>query len=126
MTPEQRQFGVQLLSALAHPARMRIVEYLAAGPASVKDIMEAVGLKQSITSQHLAALLTAGVLVRSASGNQRIYRLRGPRLARLLELVEEFYEVHLESLREVLAQHADTGPGSRSTDRPGPGGRAGA
>jgi DNA-binding transcriptional ArsR family regulator len=105
MTPEQRQFGAHMFAALANPSRLRILEVLAAGPTSVNGVAEATGLKQSITSQHLAALSQAGVVVCSPNGNQRIYRLRGPRIARILELVEEFHEVHLQALREVLASH---------------------
>ena len=106
MTPEQRDFGARMFAALANPSRLRILEHLAHGPASVSEIAEAAGLKQSITSQHLAALLNAGVLVCTPSGNQRIYSLRGPRISQILELVEEFHEVHLNSLRQVLAAHS--------------------
>jgi DNA-binding transcriptional ArsR family regulator len=106
MTPDQRQYGGRLFAALANSARLRILEHLANGTASVNEIAQAAGLKQSITSQHLAALLSVGVVVYARNGNQRIYRLRGPRIARILKLVEEFYEVHLDSLRQVLARHS--------------------
>jgi DNA-binding transcriptional ArsR family regulator len=105
MTPDQREFGGRLFAALANPARLRMLEHLANGPASVNEIAEAAGLKQSITSQHLAALLSAGVVVYTRNGNQRIYRLRGLRIARILKLVEEFHQVHLESLRQILARY---------------------
>lgn len=105
MTPEQRSFGARMLAALGNPSRLRILEHLAHGPASVGEIAEAAGLKQSTTSQHLAALLNAGVLACTPSGNQRIYSLRGPRIPRILDLVEEFYDVHLNSLRQMLAAH---------------------
>ncbi len=106
MTPEQRDFGSRMFTALANPSRLRILELLGQGPASVSEIAAAAELKQSITSQHLAALLNAGVLVCTPNRNQRIYSLRGPRISRILELVEEFYEVHLNSLRQVLATHS--------------------
>lgn len=82
-----------------------MLDHLANGAASVNEIADATGLKQSITSQHLAALLSAGIVVYTRNGNQRIYRLRGPRITRILRLVEEFHRVHLDSLREVLARH---------------------
>ncbi|MHB1189408.1 MAG: ArsR/SmtB family transcription factor [Armatimonadota bacterium] len=91
-----------MFAALANPARLHIAEFLASGPASVKSIAEATGLKQSMTSQHLAALLAAGVIVCQPRGNLRIYSLRGPRISKILSLVEEFYEVHLESLRDLV------------------------
>jgi hypothetical protein len=38
-------------------------------------------------------------------GNLRVYSLRGPRIPRMIQLVGEFYEAHLESLRQVVARH---------------------
>lgn len=107
MTPEQRDYGSRVFAALANPARLSIVEWLANGSASVNEIAEATKLKQSMTSQHLAVLLNAGVVVCASEGNHRIYSLRGPRVARILKLLEEFYNVHLENLRGLLAQHYD-------------------
>ena len=108
MNSEQRVFGASMFAALANPAKLQILEHLVKGPASVNDIAEAVGLKQSMTSQHLASLLSVGVVVYEKSGNSRLYSLRGPRIARILELVEEFYEIHLGDLRRVLAQQQET------------------
>ena len=109
MTPEQRAFGSRVFAALANPARLYILERLATGPASVKEIAEATGLKQSMTSQHLAVLLNAGVVVCASEGNHRIYSLRGPRVAHILELLTEFYAVHLDNLRSLLAQQSEGG-----------------
>lgn len=104
MTRDERHFGSTMFGALANPARLHILEILACGPTSVNELAEKVGLKQSITSQHLSALLRAGAVVKQANGNVRIYSLRGPRIAMILKLVEEFYGIHLESLKEVLSR----------------------
>ncbi len=109
MTPEERDYGARMFAALANPARLYILEHLAKGPASVSDIAEAVGLKQSMTSQHLASLLSAGVVVYQKSGNSRLYSLRGPRVPRILKLVGEFYEIHLDSLRDLLTKRNESG-----------------
>lgn len=103
MVAEQRNYGAKMFAALANPARLHIIEHLAAAPASVNDIADAVGLKQSMTSQHLSILLAAGVVVYEKKRNTRLYSLRGARIARILELVEEFYEAHLYDLRKLLA-----------------------
>lgn len=105
MNPEQRQYGSQMFAALANASRLHIVEYLSKGPASVNEIAVGIGLKQSMASQHLSALLRSGVIVCKAEGNRRIYSLRGPRIPKILGLVEEFYQVHLDSLREIVSKH---------------------
>ncbi len=60
-----------------------------------------------MTSQHLAVLLAAGAVVYERNGNSRVYSIRGPRIGRILELVEEFYEAHLDNLRRVVARQQE-------------------
>jgi len=45
---------------LAHPARIKILEYLREGEKPAGDILEALGLEQSNGSQHLAVLRNKG------------------------------------------------------------------
>ena len=92
--PATRQRAGQLFAALAHPTRLRIVQLLDQGEKTVNDIAAALGLSQSGTSQHLAILTRAGVLVAEPQGAARLYRVRGPRIARILALIEEFCEAH--------------------------------
>ena len=91
-----RERASALFAALAHPTRLRIVEFLIAsgGEKTVGEIVAALGLQQSGTSQHLAVLTRAGVLVVEPRGASRLYRVRGPRIARILGLIEEFCTVH--------------------------------
>lgn len=88
-----RERAAQLFAALSHPTRLRIVELLGDdGALSVNEIAAAVGVGQSGTSQHLAILTRAGVLRVEPRGASRLYRVRGPRIARILTLIAEFCE----------------------------------
>lgn len=62
--------------ALADVNRLRIVRRLAAGPASVTDLIEHVGLSQPLVSWHLGRLRAAGIVVTSRRGRERICSLR--------------------------------------------------
>ena len=84
----------QLFDALSHPTRIRIVELLCTGERSVGEIVEALELGQSGTSQHLAILTRAGVLAVEPIGTTRIYKVRGPRIGQILTLIEEFCALH--------------------------------
>src|SRR5690348_14345920 len=84
----------QLFAALSHPTRLRIVELLCDQEMSVNQIHRALSLSQSATSQNLTMLARVGVLKVEQQGTSRIYRLRGPRIARILGLIEEFCQVH--------------------------------
>lgn len=116
MTAEARVFGSRMFEALASPARLHILEVLSETPASVSELARVVGVKQPVASQHLSVLLEAGIVVFERRGHFHIYRLRGPRIARILRLVEEFHGVHIDSLRALLARQAGGGvpaPASR-------------
>lgn len=97
MNEPTRTRASQLFRALSNPTRLRIVELLCtteAGGMSVNDICAALGLGQSGTSQNLAMLAQAGVLVAEQKGTSRLYRVRGPRIGRILLLIEEFCHIH--------------------------------
>lgn len=82
-----------LFNALGHPTRIAIVELLVERELSVGGVSAALSLGQSSASQHLAALLRAGVLDVTPRGTSRLYRIRGPRITRILDLMKEFCEV---------------------------------
>lgn len=94
MNEPTRQRAGRLFSALSNPTRLRITELLCNAELSVNEICAALSLAQSATSQNLAILTRAGVLVVEQKGATRIYRVRGPRIARILALIEEFCKVH--------------------------------
>ena len=84
----------QLFAALSHPARLRMTELLCVGERTVNEIAAELHLSQSGASQHLAVLARAGVLAVEQHGVSRRYRVRGPRIRRILDLIEEFCQVH--------------------------------
>jgi ArsR family transcriptional regulator len=67
-----------VFKALGHPARLQIVEELAAGERCVCDLVELVGLGWSAVSRHLAVLKAAGVLDDEKRGLQVFYRVALP------------------------------------------------
>ena len=94
MQPPVRERASQLFAALSHPTRLRIVELLRDTEMTVNEVAAAVNMGQSGTSQHLAILARAGILTVEPRGASRRYFVRGPRIARILDLIEEFCTVH--------------------------------
>ena len=68
----------RIIKALAHPARLLIVDELKAGPRCVCEIRELVGSDLSTVSKHLSVLRNAGVVQDEKRGVQVFYRLRCP------------------------------------------------
>jgi ArsR family transcriptional regulator len=75
---QNRRQRAAVFKALGHPARLQIVEELAADECCVCELVDAVGLGWSTVSRHLAVLKAAGVLEDEKRGQQVFYRLTLP------------------------------------------------
>lgn len=75
----------ELLKALAHPVRLRIVRgLLKEGCRNVSCMEQRLGQSQSCISQHLAKLKAAGVVQARRSGNEVYYEAADPEAARCI------------------------------------------
>lgn len=63
--------------AFADETRVRLIEELSAGEATVSDLAARLRLEQPRVSTHLAVLRAAGLVEARADGRQRAYALRG-------------------------------------------------
>ncbi len=63
------------LTALADPARLRLLHLLAAGEFSVSEIAEVVQMPQSTVSRHLKMLVDQGWIASRAEGPANLYRV---------------------------------------------------
>ena len=76
-----------LFSVLSEPSRLRILQVLQNGPASVSELVERSGSKQANVSKQLGILLSAGVIDRRQDGNRAIYWIKLPLVFSLCNLV---------------------------------------
>jgi len=76
-----------VLKAIAHPVRLRIIELLEGGEKCVGDIVESVGGKQSITSQQLNMMKDKGVLGCRRDGTKVYYHIANKNVIKLLYCV---------------------------------------
>jgi DNA-binding transcriptional ArsR family regulator len=87
------EIKANLFKALAHPARIRVLELLAAAPdtaAPVSYLLAETGLEASHLSQHLATLRRHGVVTSFRTANAVTYRLAHPKIAELLAIARIF------------------------------------
>ena len=95
------------LNALAEPNRLRIVEMLKKGPASVNEIAGRLGLSQPLASKHLRVLREAGIVRVRAEAQQRVYELQPEPFEQLENWVASFrrlWEDRLDSLDDYIQQ----------------------
>jgi ArsR family transcriptional regulator len=91
-----------LFKALAHPARIRALEELAAGERSVGDLQPLVGIESSHLSQQLGVLRRAGLVVTRREGSSVVYALRDPLVAELLAVAKQLLAVSLAQTSALL------------------------
>lgn len=84
--------AAEIMRALAHPVRLKIVDILKSGELCVKGLEEALGVSQSSVSQHLSRLRYAGLIEFERRGHLVCYRLAGPRAEAVLRAVAEGLE----------------------------------
>ncbi len=93
-TPLQA-FKARFFRALAHPARVRILETLVKGGRSVQELQEALGLEQPVVSQQLAVLRQQGIVTAEKKGLSVRYSVRDPAIAELLVVARRIFNNHL-------------------------------
>jgi ArsR family transcriptional regulator len=96
----------ETMQALATPSRLRILACLYAGPASVGEISEAVGMDGSAVSHQLRILRHLGLVTGRRDGRRVNYSLHDDHVGNLLEQAMSHVE-HLRLGIGARAQRAD-------------------
>ena len=79
----------ELLKALAHPVRLKMVEGLLSKECHVDKMVQALGLPQSTVSQHLGILKSRGILEVRKEGVKTCYRVVDKRVVALLKILSK-------------------------------------
>jgi ArsR family transcriptional regulator len=94
----------KVLKALAHPARLKLVDLLAEqDEVCVCDLTEAIGADMSTVSRHLSQLKNAGIVESEKHGQMVFYRLRTRCLTSLFNCIESVVQSHVHSQLKVLS-----------------------
>lgn len=77
----------QRFRVLGEPMRIKLLDHLRDGDATVGDLQEALGASQQNVSKHLGVLHGAGMVSRSRRGNRVVYSISDPSVFELCEQV---------------------------------------
>ena len=85
----QRVFDIaaELFSALSSPIRLQVLNILCDGERSVNDLLARISTTQPNLSQHLNLMYRSGILTRTKSGTQVIYKISSKTAAGLCRSV---------------------------------------
>jgi DNA-binding transcriptional ArsR family regulator len=77
--------AADIIRMLGHPERLKIVEVLEGGEATVSDIMAQLGLAQPVVSQQLARMRSCDIVAPRREGVHVYYRIIEPKVAQVLD-----------------------------------------
>ena len=79
----------EILKALAHPARLKMVAGLLKDECNVTQIQKVLELPQSTISQHLRILKNAGIIKGRREGTKTCYRVVDRRVRKFMEIAKK-------------------------------------
>jgi DNA-binding transcriptional ArsR family regulator len=97
------EIKAELFKALAHPARIRVLEVLSDGERSVGDLQPLVGIEASHLSQQLAVLRRARLVTSRKDGASVIYAVKDELVVDLLRVAKRLRINSLAETSDLLA-----------------------
>ncbi|WP_066634364.1 ArsR/SmtB family transcription factor [Desulfolucanica intricata] len=92
----------EILKALAHPTRVRILANLREGEKCVCEIIDNLAIEQSNISQHLAVLKKLDLVTFKKDGLKVIYKVKHPQIFQILDLLDNILLEQAENTISIL------------------------
>ncbi len=94
-------------AALGDPTRRKIFELVAGQPSAVVDLASELPVSRPAVSQHLKVLKAAGLVIESAEGTRRIYRLDPRGIGAMREWLDAHWATALDAFKNFVDEQAD-------------------
>ena len=104
MRLKKAAIAVSILSALAHPNRIRILECLLEGVHCICEMAPALRLEQSNLSRHLKILVQAGILKSSKVGLRVNFEVTDGRIFRIIDIAAAIARKGIEKKVEAFGK----------------------
>lgn len=104
MKKTHEELKANILTALAHPNRIRILELLKAGVKCNCEIASELELEQSNLSRHLKILVQEGIIVSWKEGLRVNYKIADKRIFDILAIAGDVARKQAEARVEVLVE----------------------
>jgi DNA-binding transcriptional ArsR family regulator len=104
-------FKAELFKALAHPARIKMVEHLRSGERTVSELQALLDVESSTVSQQLAILRARSIVEGRKQGSSVYYRVSDPMIFDLLDVARQIFVNYVGDLQAMAT--ADRGAPTR-------------
>jgi len=108
--PQVAEFKAEFFKALAHSARIRILDCLRNGEKSVNELSELLEMEQANVSQQLAVLRVRNIVTGRKSGSSVFYSVADPKLFKLLDVAREIFNNRLIGVQDMLREARKAAP----------------
>ena len=98
------ELKANLLSALGHPNRIRILEFLKDEEKCNCDIYPELNLEQSNLSRHMKILQEAGLVTARKEGLKVYYKVTDPRIYEIFDIVRQIVKSNIQRELEIFDQ----------------------
>jgi DNA-binding transcriptional ArsR family regulator len=95
-------------AALGDPTRRKIFELIADQPSAVVDLANELPVSRPAVSQHLKVLKEAGLVVESAEGTRRIYRLDPRGIGAMRDWLDAHWATALDAFKNFADAQSDS------------------
>ena len=97
------ELQAEVLRALGHPVRLKILELLRGTECCVCEIEPKLGLRQPNISQHLSVLRAANLVTTRRDGLRVMYRVTDPAIFEVIDLITGIIRHQGADLADILA-----------------------
>ena len=104
MKKSSADLKADILAALAHPNRIKIVEYIRRDVRCNCELAPALELEQSNLSRHLKILVQAGILVSWKDGLRVNFKVADDRIFKMLDIATAIARREVEKRAEALEE----------------------
>lgn len=103
MTDSLQEFKAGFFRALASPIRIRLLEHLRGGEATVGDLQQKLDLDSSNVSQHLSILRANSLVDARRDGTRIWYSVHEPHIYEILDAARAIFENQVNASTRLLA-----------------------
>ena len=98
----KEDFQSEVLSAICHPNRIKIIKTLKNQALCNCEIMPLLGLEQSNLSRHLKSMEKSGILISWKDGLRVNYKIADERILDILDFAEKIALKNLRQVKELV------------------------
>jgi len=95
------EMRAEVVKAMAHPARLQMMDALAGGEKCVCELQELVGSALPTVSRHLARMKAAGIVADRREGNKVYYRLLVPCVLGVFDCIDNVMSAETDRKAQV-------------------------